>query len=290
MQSTKERLLVAVARYAKGKKGRLVGREFCRGAGVTDKTVRCHFAGGFEGLLKSAGLGHREHRRANVPEGELMAEVHRLAVALGRRPTWEEIEREGKFSSGMYYTRYRRMGEILARYEKWRREHAPGAAVLSGEVRKGPRAAPSGLALAGSASSPAGGGGGRRRGVGAARAGEEDFATGAPLSFRGVMHEPTSESGVVHLFGVLGAELGYAVVSIRSGYPDCLAYVRESSGRWRKVRIEFELRSSNFRLHGHDPKGCDRIVCWEDDWEGCPVKVVALKRELERVRGMRESA
>lgn len=33
-------------------------------------------------------------------------------------------------------------------------------------------------------------------------------------------------------------------------------------GRWERVRIEFEHKSSNF---DHDPKGCDIIVCWEDN-------------------------
>ena len=108
----------------------------------------------------------------------------------------------------------------------------------------------------------------------------EDFPLGEPVGHKWVLHAPTTEAGVIHLFGVLGPR----VAGIRAGYPDCLAYKARDAvpGRWKPVRIEFELRSSNFRAHGHDPKGCDVIVCWEDDWKGCPVKVVELKREIEK--------
>ena len=37
------------------------------------------------------------------------------------------------------------------------------------------------------------------------------------------------------------------------------------------------FKSSNFQRHGHDPEGCDLIVCYEHDWETCPVPVLALK-------------
>jgi len=32
-------------------------------------------------------------------------------------------------------------------------------------------------------------------------------------------------------------------------------------------KIEFEVRASGFIEHGHDRKGCDFIVCWENDLE-----------------------
>jgi hypothetical protein len=36
----------------------------------------------------------------------------------------------------------------------------------------------------------------------------------------------------------------------------------------RRVRIEFEFRSKSFHDHGHDPAGCDLVVCWKHDWPG----------------------
>jgi len=42
-------------------------------------------------------------------------------------------------------------------------------------------------------------------------------------------------------------------------------------------QIEFEKESRNFLKHGHDPNGCDLIVCWEHNWPECPVEVLALR-------------
>jgi hypothetical protein len=111
---------------------------------------------------------------------------------------------------------------------------------------------------------------------------------GAPLCPRGLLLAPTTELGVVFLFGVLAPELGFAVLRIQPSFPDCEALrapdpaaVRSgevSASRWQRVRIEFEFRSSSFRQHGHDAAGCDLIVCWEDDWPEAPVEVVELRK------------
>ena len=109
---------------------------------------------------------------------------------------------------------------------------------------------------------------------------------GAPLGFRGVMYEPTTEMGVVHLFGMVCQELGYVVTRMGSRFPDCTAMrkVEGKEGLWETVRVEFEYRSSGFRVHGHDTRGCEVVVCWEHDWKGCPLEVVALKGVVERLR------
>jgi hypothetical protein len=106
---------------------------------------------------------------------------------------------------------------------------------------------------------------------------------GEPLGFGGLSHAPVNEMGVVHLFGLLGPRLPIVVEHIGAAYPDCVAARREGD-RWTRIAIEFEHRSSNFRAHGHDPALCDLIVCWEHDWEECPVEVLELRGELERAR------
>jgi hypothetical protein len=63
---------------------------------------------------------------------------------------------------------------------------------------------------------------------------------------------------------------------VRAEFPDCIARRQVDKG-WERVAIEFEFKSSNFQRHGHDPDACDLIVCWERDWESCPVPVLALK-------------
>jgi hypothetical protein len=105
------------------------------------------------------------------------------------------------------------------------------------------------------------------------------------------MFTPTSESGVVHLFGLLGPDLGIAVESIGTAFPDCRAYRAEpgTGGRFKRIAIEFELRSSNFRWHRHDPANCDVIVCWDHDWPECPIEVIELKTEVRKVQSRAEA-
>ena len=98
----------------------------------------------------------------------------------------------------------------------------------------------------------------------------------APLEYA-----PENEHGVVFLFAALAKRWSLRVESVQAGFPDCIAYQRTGKGDKRK-RIEFEFCSSNFKLHGHDPKGCDWIVCWEHDWPEAPkqLEIVELRREF----------
>jgi len=107
---------------------------------------------------------------------------------------------------------------------------------------------------------------------------------GALINFRSCLHAPTSEAGVVLLFGVVAADLGFLIETVGASFPDCEA--KRWRGRsWRRLRIEFELTSRNFAEHGHEAGECDLIVCWEHDWPDCPLPVLELKTEIERLRG-----
>jgi hypothetical protein len=101
-----------------------------------------------------------------------------------------------------------------------------------------------------------------------------------PLNLAPMATAPQNEMGVVFLFGVMARELGFVVLKIRPGFPDCIALRRLESGKWQWVRIEFEFESKSFVWHGHDPKECDLIVCWENNWPECPLEVVELKKRL----------
>jgi hypothetical protein len=75
------------------------------------------------------------------------------------------------------------------------------------------------------------------------------------------------------------------VDQIQSKYPDCIAYQR-AGGKDKKIRIEFEFKSSNFKTHlkrqSSAYRKCDWIVCWEHDWFDHPksLKVIELRREF----------
>lgn len=105
-----------------------------------------------------------------------------------------------------------------------------------------------------------------------------EMLEGAPLRYA-----PTNEFGVVFLFSHLAKRMQVQVESVQAGYPDCIVYQRVG-GNEKRIRIEFEFRSSNFKAHRHPADGCDWIVCWEHDWPGVPphLKVVELRRYYSR--------
>ena len=105
---------------------------------------------------------------------------------------------------------------------------------------------------------------------------------GDPIEFRGLRHAPVNENGVVFLFGMVARELGYSVEAIQIGFPDCEAKRQVGPGKWQRVTIEFEFESRNFADHGHDPTGCDVLVCWNHNWAEAPseLEVVELRRVI----------
>jgi hypothetical protein len=103
---------------------------------------------------------------------------------------------------------------------------------------------------------------------------------GDPLATGCMCHAPLNEQGVVLQFGALAERLGFRVMSVRQAFPDCVALRRTGLASWQPLRIEFEYESRSFEQHGHDPAGCDLIVCWRDNWEACPLPVLELRREL----------
>jgi len=100
-----------------------------------------------------------------------------------------------------------------------------------------------------------------------------------PLENAPMRCAPVNEHGVVLLFGEFARAHRIKIEQIRSGFPDCIAYQPTADGL-RRLRIEFEFRSRNFADHGHDPKDCDWIVCWQHDWPNVPrhIHVIELCR------------
>lgn len=110
----------------------------------------------------------------------------------------------------------------------------------------------------------------------------ERSIVGDLINFRGLVYAPLNEQGVVFLFGKVAHDLNMYVEEIKPGFPDCIARRFVGKG-WERVRIEFEFVSSNFRAHGHDAEGCDIIVCWEHDWQECPLEVIELSSEIREL-------
>ena len=104
----------------------------------------------------------------------------------------------------------------------------------------------------------------------------------APLVFGPPMHAPlicapTNEQGVLFAFGSVARELGFSMLQVQTGFPDCIALRHIGGGRWQWVKIELEYESRNFLTHMHPVGGCELIVCWRHNWPDCPLEVIELQ-------------
>lgn len=85
------------------------------------------------------------------------------------------------------------------------------------------------------------------------------------------MFEPTNEQGTIVAFSSQAALAGWEFIEISASFPDAL--LRKNDQEWR---VEFEYRASAFLDHGHDHRECDLIICWENDYDGSSLPILAL--------------
>jgi len=107
---------------------------------------------------------------------------------------------------------------------------------------------------------------------------------GEPINFGGLIYGPLNENGVIFLFSKIHDKLGINIEAIQPTYPDAKGCRKTLKG-WEDVWIEFEYKSSNFKVQKHDPKNCDIIVCWTHDWPDCPIEVIELKSVIAKLQG-----
>jgi hypothetical protein len=273
---TRELIVAAAKETAAKAGGPLSVTEFLARSGITNYRIyRLFPEGGWTAVRRLAGLGRCSRYPAPVPDDQLLQEFHRVASELGAIPTLRHFAR--LTTMGRRDTLRKRLGRrpiLLQRYREWLERNHPESPLLSSLLEieaklKPPRPASSPKIVSGMPRWC------KRTGI----------VFGAPTNVPGLRHAPTNEQGVIYLFGILSARLGIAVEGIQSAYPDCEAIrcVDRKLNRWQPVRIEFEFSSSNFRDHGHDPAGCDMIVCWLHDWPDCPLEVIELRAVVEHI-------
>ena len=87
-----------------------------------------------------------------------------------------------------------------------------------------------------------------------------------------------SEEMVIFYTGAIYKYLnlyGMIVKDEKKGELDAIAYLDKQAKK--EITIEFELYSSNFVKHKHDPDKCDLIICWKHDWMECPKNIDILE-------------
>lgn len=269
--------LIALVRAVAAKKGadRLGLVTFLRTAGIGASRVYKHFES-WPALCEAAGL-RPNPRNERVAEGDILAAMHATFLRHGGLCTLREFLPHAPCSHQVLKRRFASWLGALAAFRRWVGENAPDFPYLAElDARLDPLpAAP----LGGTAAGP-----GRSWPCFGTRPSDTRLS-GAPVGFRALLFAPVNEQGVVLLFGMVADDLGYGVETVTTGFPDCTARRRVAGDLWESVRVEFEFRSRSFRDHGHDPDGCDVIVCWEHDWPDCPLEVLALRPAIAALAG-----
>lgn len=264
---------------------RLTLARFARASGISKYRVQTVF-GNWGALCAAAGL-EPTLWRTRVPDEDIFIALRDHFKAHGGIGTRNRFERGFRYSENIISRRWGSWDAVLAAFGEWARENEPDfphippppPARRGGRVLAAERGAATGSQISHAPLGPHDPLGlhaplESKSGPRAARAG------GAPLGFRALAYAPVNEQGVVLLFGMVAGELGYVIETVATGFPDCTARRRVSGERWEPVRIEFEFRSKSFALHGHDPAGCDVVVCWRHDWPDCPLEVLELEPVL----------
>jgi hypothetical protein len=244
--------------------------ELMKHAGIDRPEIRKHF-GNYKQALEECNL--------EVPERGRKIELDRLFLdwvevvrAFKKIPTVWEYERRSKYSARPLTRCAGSWNMVAERMKLYAEEHG-----LDGEFRDVMEL----IELQG----------GRRGGAAVSstevaadvcseRQKDSRPTYGALIAAWGHVYGPTNEGGVISLFGAMAVSLGFLILKIQTQFPDCEALRVAGKDRNRPVKIEFELESRNFLRHGHDPNGCDIVVCWEHNWPECPLEVIELKKAV----------
>jgi hypothetical protein len=226
------------------------------------------------GLRAGSSTDHLSRFRHELSDDELFTSICEAERIVGREPTSREYSANGSFSLTPLRRRYGKWSDVLAHYRRWKKQRAN--LELSEARTDGESPLPAHEPVTGNHQLD------RIPPAGRTPRAVPVQLFGEPIDFRGLRHAPINEQGVVYVFGMVSRELGFYIEAVQQGFPDCegkYLYDKKKS-LWAKARIEFEFKSSNFRLHGHDANQCDFIVCWENDWPDCPIEVIELRKEI----------
>jgi len=262
---TKEEVMAAVLTCAT-KLGRVPTREELKNyGGVSRRDLRRHF-GTLNRALRECKL-ERASGAKKVEMENLFHDWARVARSLKKLPTMKEYGALSQYSVRPLRTRFvswnyvpvglKRFAEASGLEEQWK-----DVLALVNDTREPQAASP--LTFAGPFAQTI--------------PGQPTY--GAPIQCGALVFAPTNEFGVLFLFGAIADRLGFLVLRVQAEFPDIEALRMVGRDRLQRARIELEQESRNFLKHGHDPNGCDLIVCWEHNWPECPLEVIELKKVI----------
>jgi hypothetical protein len=267
---TREEILAGIRECAKKLGHAPSYPELQRTVKATRRTIRKHFVT-YTQALRECGL-ERQGGGRHLQMDTLFRDWAEIVRKIGKAPTVGEYEMHSRFSVQPLFTRFGSWRQAHLGMLDYAQEH--GLAEEWSDVVHMVRAAQKkGRGTTGKGMAP-------EQTPARPRILRDRPTYGPPLTPGPLAHGPVNEAGVVYLFGVLAARLGFVVMRIQTEFPDCEAMRQVDQNVWQKVRIEFEYESRNFLKHLHRAEDCDLIVCWTHNWPACPLEVVELRGEI----------
>jgi len=266
---TKEEVVAAIQACAEKLKRAPTLPELMKHKGISVREVRKHF-GNFRRAIEECGL-EKSGRGWKVELRDLFEDWAGVARKLKKLPTIWEYQEHGRYSFRPLKTRFGSWALVAEGMKMYAEDH--GLAEEWHDVMELVRTRLTNQ---------------RARAEMFTRESQVNNLSARPvygplIRAGALVYGPTNELGVVCLFCSLAEELGFLILQVRAGYPDCEAMRVVEENRLKPVLVEFEFKSRNFLMHKHDPAACDLIVCWENNWPEAPLEVLELKSAVERL-------
>jgi len=247
--------------------------ELKRTVKVSPHAIRRHF-GRYVEALEACGLERIGHGyKASM--AALFQDWIEMVRRLKKVPSFFEYEVGGKFSTGPFVRRFGGWKYVAPAMIQYARDQHIEAEwkdeldIVAAHLEAAPAQVRSAPWISNSISKP--------------QLQPDEPVYGMPMVPLDLLLEPTNEQGVLFLFGAVSRKLGFGVVHVQSGFPDCRALREVEPGRCQMTNIELEMLSRNFVGHGHDLARIHLIVCWEHNWPECPIEVIELKTVVKRL-------
>lgn len=94
--------LINALKTLAGQLGHTPSKDEMKKSGSYSITPYINEFGSWNNALQAAGLQLRRRQRVNIPEEDLISEIHEVHASVGRPPTYGEIDDYGKYSTKVY--------------------------------------------------------------------------------------------------------------------------------------------------------------------------------------------
>ncbi|MHC4189595.1 MAG: hypothetical protein ACYSUB_08000 [Planctomycetota bacterium] len=279
-----EKNLVKVWKKLERESGKWVGANaVCQEMGVVQNRVRDFLQekgfDGFNEFKSHHGIKQcPQESKSEYTSNKLLEKYDRVVTKYKKIPTFMKIKSMIRIPDSTFKKKFGNKEGIVTAYEKWLKKNKPNSRNLKiVETFLKAEDKPAKLTTAAKKQSDI------SPSVYQKIRGKRTY--GKPLGFRHMIYEPTCEQGVVFLFGMISEELGFSIEGVWQEFHDCEAkrIINRTTGEQQQVRIEFEAKSRDFIAHGHDPKKCDLIICWKNNWKDCPIDVLDLSKAIKEL-------